>query len=70
MLDELNKENKYEIINHKLKFWRDRLEESQKSIEFLNNHQDQLKIDMNNQDIVDIQAKIKALKQELDKIVV
>jgi uncharacterized protein YeeX (DUF496 family) len=70
MLDKLNKESKYEIINHKLKFWQDKLEKSQKSIEFLNNHQDQLKIDMNNQDIVDIKAKIEALKQELDKIVV
>ena len=70
MLNELNKEDKVKIIKHKLLFWEDRLKENQESIEFLNNHGDQIKINMNVQDALNIKAKINALKQELDKILV
>jgi uncharacterized protein YeeX (DUF496 family) len=70
MLNELNKEDKVKIIKHKLLFWEDKLKENQESIEFLNNHGDQIKINMNIQDALNIKAKINALKQELDKILV
>jgi uncharacterized protein YeeX (DUF496 family) len=70
MLNELNKEDKVKIIKHKLLFWEDRLKENQESIEFLNNHGDQIKINMNVQDALNIKAKINSLKQELDKILV
>ena len=68
MLNELNIEEKMVFINHNIQFWSERLKESNESVEFLKNNGDRLKIDMNNQDILDIEAKIIVLQQELDNI--
>lgn len=70
MLNELDKDGKLEILQHKLIFWVARLNESTSAINFLNELGNQLKIDMNEQDIKDRQSIIAALQQELDSLAV
>jgi len=70
MLNELDKDGKLEILQHKLMFWVARLNESTSAINFLNELGNQLKIDMNEQDIKDRQSIIAALQQELDSLAV
>ena len=70
MLNELDKDGKLEILQHKLIFWVARLNESTSAINFLNDLGNQLKIDMNEQDIKDRQSIIAALQQELDSLAV
>jgi hypothetical protein len=68
MSNELSIEEKLILINHKLQFWNERLNESLEAIDFLKNYKNQLKIDMNSQSIEDIKAIVKALQKELDNI--
>jgi hypothetical protein len=59
---------RYIEISHLIDFWTDRLEESIASKQFLLDLQDNLKIQMNEQNIIDIQEKLVFLKNELDRI--
>jgi penicillin-binding protein-related factor A (putative recombinase) len=62
------KEDKIYLINYKIDFWRERLQESINSVSFLENHGDQIKIDMNNQDIIDYSNIIMSLENILDEL--
>ena len=68
MLNELDIDDKIKILTHRLIFWSQRINESTESIGFLNILGDQVKIDMNAQDILDRQLIIIALQQELDSL--
>lgn len=68
MLNKLDRDDKIEILTHRLIFWSQRLNESTEAIGFLNSLGDQVKIDMNAQDILDRQLIITALQQELDSL--
>lgn len=64
----ITKEDKVYLINYKLDFWRERLQESIESSGFLESHGDQVKIDMNNQDITDYTNIINSLENILDEL--
>ena len=68
MLIELDKDGKIEILQHKLTFWSERLNESINAIGFLNELGNQIKIDMNEQNIMNRQLIINALQKELDSL--
>lgn len=64
----ITKEDKVYLINYKLDFWRERLQESINSVEPLASHGDQLKIEMNNQDIIDYTNIISSMENILDEL--
>jgi hypothetical protein len=64
----ITKEDKVYLINYKIDFWRERLQESNNSVGTLESHGDQIKIDMNNQDIIDYSNIIMSLENILDEL--
>lgn len=64
----ITKEDKVYLINYKIDFWRERLQESINSVGPLESHGDQIKIDMNNQDIIDYSNIIMSLENILDEL--
>lgn len=64
----ITKEDKIYLINYKIDFWRERLQESTNSVGPLESHGDQIKIDMNNQDIIDYSNIIMSLENILDEL--
>lgn len=64
----ITKEDKVYLINYKLDFWRQRLQESIDAASFLENNGNRVKIDMNNQDITDYSNMITSLENILDDL--
>jgi hypothetical protein len=64
----INNEEKVDIINFKLDFWKERLMESNQAIPVLNNLGNQLKIDSNLQDIVKYTEIIALLEKEKETL--
>lgn len=60
--------DKIEILENRIPFWKARLKESTEAVDFLNELGDQLKISMNQEDIIRYSSILNYLENTLDEL--